>query len=293
MSRCRRKLRTTHKSEITFAGGIYHITQRAPGKELLFIDEDDYLRMVALLKETSESYGLDIFAFCCMPNHIHLLLRTNKDNLIISMKHAFQQYARYFNRKYRRKGHVFCGTFAAALCQYDDYFLTISLYIHLNPCAAGICHDPSHYQWCSVRVYAEAIPETFINRKYLFELLDKNTNTARKIYREMLNATRDIKIKKFIFSNKDSASFKHKIVESLKRDEFFQSFLDRLFARVVCKDEIKIVTAAKGRRIRSHETLQRRRYIIEQLKAEGYSITDIGEKLKLSRRMIHRIISSH
>jgi putative transposase len=106
---------------------VYHITQRAPGKEKLFIVDNDYLFMISLIKKASEAFKLNTFAFCLMPNHVHLLLRTKENNLVVAMKSVFEQYARYFNRTYLRKGHVFCGPFAAALCSDNEYFLTISL----------------------------------------------------------------------------------------------------------------------------------------------------------------------
>jgi putative transposase len=287
MSGPKRRLRTKHKSDITFAGGIYHVTQRAPGKEVLFIDEDDHLYMIALLKSASKQYKLDIFSFCCMPNHIHILTRTNENNLIIAMKTVFEQYAKRFNRKYERKGHVFCGTFAAALCEFDDYFLTISLYIHLNPCSAGLCHDPAHYRWSSVRAYTEMIKETFINRAYLFELIDANPDKARVIYRQMLEATRDLKIKKFIFKNEDSSAFKQKIVETMRRSENLKSIIERIFPHVVTNDDLRRLTLPKGRRLRNPDQLKKRSYIIQQLKSEGYSISDIAEKLNISRKAVY------
>jgi putative transposase len=286
----RRQLRTKYKSDITYAGGVYHITQRAPGKELLFVEEDDYLRMIALLKEAAETFDLDVFAFCCMPNHVHFLLRSRKDNLVTAMKFVFERYARYFNRKYNRKGHVFCGTFAAALCEQDDYFVTVSLYIHLNPCASGLAHDPCLYRWCSIRVYMENIEKTFIDRRYLLSMLDKNVNVARSIYHDMVYATRNVKISKFIFENKDSAEFKKKIIEALKRSERLQAVINKIFPSFMVNDEIRRAIAVKGRRVRSGEEREKRAYIIKQLQAEGYSLVDIATRLKLSRSMVYRTL---
>ena len=60
---------------------FYHITQRAAGKEPLFVEEDDYLAMLGFMKEACARHEIEIHAFCLMPNHIHLLLRPLQRNL--------------------------------------------------------------------------------------------------------------------------------------------------------------------------------------------------------------------
>ena len=125
--------------------GVYHITQRAPGKELLFLEESDNLRFLKLLKEISIKFSLDIFCFALLSNHLHILLRIENKNLDKAMKKLFQSYAQYFNAKYYRKGHVFCGVYRASLCDNDSYLLTASLYIHLNPYKAGLTKDIFKY----------------------------------------------------------------------------------------------------------------------------------------------------
>ena len=119
--------------KIIEAGGVYHLTQRAPGRELLFIEEADYMRFLKLLKEASQKFELDIFSFALLPNHLHILLKIKGRNLAEAMKYLFQSYAQGFNKKYKRKGHVFCGVYRAVLCKTDAQLLVTSLYIHLNP----------------------------------------------------------------------------------------------------------------------------------------------------------------
>ncbi|MFH1993978.1 MAG: transposase [Pseudomonadota bacterium] len=65
---------------------VSHITQRAAGKEPLFLEETDYLIMLGLMKEIAQNYELNIFAFCLMPNHVHLLLSPTESNLYDAMR---------------------------------------------------------------------------------------------------------------------------------------------------------------------------------------------------------------
>lgn len=138
---------TTYREKIISADSVYHVTQRAPGKELLFLEKNDYLNFIYLLKKCAKEYKLDVFCFCCMPNHVHLLLKINETNLSKAMKSLFTAYAVRFNNKYERKGHVFCGVYRASMCLDDAHLLGASLYIHLNPIKAGLVNNAFRYRW--------------------------------------------------------------------------------------------------------------------------------------------------
>ena len=117
---------------------VFHITQRAVAKELLFVEDSDYLFTIWLLKEIASKYSLRLYAFCLMPNHIHLLLSPTEANLYDAMRDLFSRYAMKFNRKYERKGHLFGSPYRQAICLDDTYLLAASLYIHANPVRDGI-----------------------------------------------------------------------------------------------------------------------------------------------------------
>ncbi|MFO8032025.1 MAG: transposase [Desulfohalobiaceae bacterium] len=81
---------------------ISHITQRAAGKEPLFIEDNDYLTMLGLLKESAERFEITYYALCLMPNHIHILIEPRQKNLAQAMRHIFFRYATKFNQKYEQ-----------------------------------------------------------------------------------------------------------------------------------------------------------------------------------------------
>ena len=113
----RRFFRATRK--LTVPGLVSHITQRAAGKEPLFIEDADYL---------------------------YMLLSPTQENLYDAMRDLFSRYAMRFNRKYERKGHLFGGPYRQAVCFDNGYLLAASLYIHLNPVRASIVADPLDYR---------------------------------------------------------------------------------------------------------------------------------------------------
>ncbi len=142
------------RKKLTQGNVISHITQRAAGKDPCFVEDDDFLCMLGFLKESAQKHDYEIFSFCLMGNHAHLLLRPNQGNLQSAMRDLFSRYAMRFNRKYERRGHLFGGPYRQAVCLDEAYLIAASIYIHLNPVKAGIVSDPRDYRWgsCSVRL---------------------------------------------------------------------------------------------------------------------------------------------
>jgi len=131
----------------------YHIYNRGVDKKEIFLDIDDYNRFIFLLYKTnyidpvhiqktgqgftSTSRGetlTSIGAWCLMPNHFHLLLKS-KDDIGVSkfLQKIATAYTMYFNKKYNRSGSLFQGTFKAEHVDKDEYLKYLYSYIHLNP----------------------------------------------------------------------------------------------------------------------------------------------------------------
>ncbi|WP_199868498.1 REP-associated tyrosine transposase [Virgibacillus senegalensis] len=134
-------------------GGTYHITARGNRKQVLFRDEEDLHRYLEILQSVKQKYPFQLHAYCLMPNHIHLLVEATEQAPSMFMKILHTKYAIYFNRKYDLVGHVFQGRFHAHYITSVQYFLHVSRYIHLNPCAAKICSIPEQYKWSSYNEY--------------------------------------------------------------------------------------------------------------------------------------------
>jgi len=120
------------RKKLTQSNVISHITQRAAGKDPCFVEDDDFLCMLGFLKESAQKHDYEIFSFCLMGNHAHLLLRPNQGNLQSAMRDLFSRYAMRFNRKYKRRGHLFGGPYQQAVCLNEAYLIAASIYIHLN-----------------------------------------------------------------------------------------------------------------------------------------------------------------
>ena len=176
------------KRKLTLPNLVSHITQRAAGKDPLFIEDSDYLFMLASLKDVSKKRSLEVYAFCLMPNHIHLLVSPREDELNEPMRDLFSSYAMMFNRKYERKGHLFAGPYRQSMCLDDAYLLAASLYIHMNPARAGLVTNPMEYRWSSVKLYNDQnMPHSFVDPGFVLGSLADDEHAQKKIYRDLLN----------------------------------------------------------------------------------------------------------
>ncbi|MBI5050291.1 MAG: transposase, partial [Nitrospirae bacterium] len=140
---------------IEFNGAFYHITSRGNLRDKIFYDDKDRERFLEILKRTKERYGYLIHAYGLMDNHYHLLMETPKANISQIMQNINTSYTVYINKKYRRSGHLMQGRFKGIIVDKDEYLVTLSKYIHLNPVRAKIVQCPEDYRWTSYRAYID------------------------------------------------------------------------------------------------------------------------------------------
>jgi putative transposase len=265
--------------------GIYHITQRAPGRELLFVEESDYLRFLYLLKQTAKNFDLSILCFSLLTNHLHILTQIKKKNLDKAMKNLFQSYAQYFNKKYQRKGHVFCGAYSASLCDTDEYLLVSSLYIHLNAYKAGIVKSPFLYRWHSLDLYIRPIKKSFINNNLILGIIDSNYQNGRKVYKELIEGSLDLEYESSLKNKKFLKLFYKEIADNLSR-----KLNEKVKSKSLFVLDIDIDRFANGGRIIAPKDKKALKYLIEQLSSQGFTFKEIADKLNCHRTRIYRLM---
>jgi REP element-mobilizing transposase RayT len=134
--------------------GIYHAMLRGINKQTIFEDEDDFEKFEQVLKDCKKISGYQLFAYCLMGNHLHLLLKEEKEDLDIIFKRIGSRYVYWYNNKYQRTGHLFQDRYRSEPVDTDSYFLAVLRYIHQNPVKAGLCQDAASYKWSSYPDYA-------------------------------------------------------------------------------------------------------------------------------------------
>jgi putative transposase len=130
------------------AGATYHVIARGVDRRRIFVDEQDWLAYLRLLAMVVERQGWHLLCYCLMPNHVHLLIETPTTNLGNGMQLLHGQYARAFNARHKRKGHLFETRYLSPLVDGRGLARTAA-YIVANPVAAGLCRDAAGWRWGS------------------------------------------------------------------------------------------------------------------------------------------------
>ncbi len=114
---------------LEYEGALYHLTGRGNRRELIFSDELDRARFLALLHESLGRYDVLLHAYVLMGNHYHLLAQTRRANLGRWMHWLVTSYTVWFNRRHRRVGHLFQGRYKSIVLEGKNYLLSLSRYI--------------------------------------------------------------------------------------------------------------------------------------------------------------------
>lgn len=268
------------------AGGVYHITQRAPGRELLFLEKTDYLRFIFLLKKIKKYFNLHVFCFSLLPNHLHLFIKIEEANLDKAMKRLFQSYAQYFNKKYQRKGHVFCGVYRASLCSRDDYLITASIYIHLNGYKANLAESPFVYKWHSLDIYIKPVKSSFIDEKNILDILSLNPENARRIYRRLIEDACGIEYTNIIEDKYAMRFFYEKVFKYIKEKVSSKQNISSHFFDL----ENQVEKFINKKRVSTIEEKNALKYLVEQLRCRGFSVSEIAKKLNYNRCYIYDLL---
>jgi len=127
---------------------------RGNGRMRIFLDEVDYRKLLYVLGDVVEAFGVECWDYCIMPNHYHLVLRPVKPNLSIAIRHLNSVYAMWWNGAHSNVGHVFQGRFKDQIVQREGYLLALCRYIARNPVRAGLVDRPEQWPWSSYRATA-------------------------------------------------------------------------------------------------------------------------------------------
>ena len=133
----------------------HHVTQRGNRRQPVFFRDEDYSSYLNLMKEWCEKKRVEIWAYCLMPNHVHLIAVPARANgLAAALSEAHRRYTRLVNLREDWRGYLWQGRFASY--PMDDVYLRHALrYVELNPVRAGLVTSPGDYPWSSARAHLE------------------------------------------------------------------------------------------------------------------------------------------
>jgi hypothetical protein len=180
-----------------------------------------------------------------MSNHLHLLLKEEKDDIALALKRITVSYVYWYNWKYSRRGHLFQDRFKSEPVENDDYLLTVIRYIHQNPINAGICKEIDEYEFSSYNCYLRG-DSNFIDTDYIFAMIsmeavinfskEKHNNECLE-FDENPNRLSDADAKEIIqkiSGCKNSSEFQ--TLENTQRDEYIKELrANGLSIRQICR----------------------------------------------------------
>lgn len=136
---------------VVLANYPHHVVQRGHNRQMVFAADEDYQRYIADLRELKDVFGVKVYAYCLMTNHVHLLLAPGDSvtGLGQLMKALAARATRYRNRLEGRTGTLWESRYKSSVVQTDAYLLACCRYIELNPVRARMVGDAVDYPWSS------------------------------------------------------------------------------------------------------------------------------------------------
>lgn len=165
----------------------YHIMTRGNNRNTVFKHESDCLKYLELVRKLKKEHQFDLFHYCLMPNHVHLLIQTkDRDDFVTFMKRINLMYFYYYKRQYGWIGHFWQDRYKSQSVGKDNYFIQCGKYIELNPVRAHLCNKPEEYKYSSYKYYSHGNSDDLITQDIFFTDLGKTDTQRENKYREMV-----------------------------------------------------------------------------------------------------------
>jgi len=165
-----------------------HVIQRGNNRQPIFADEGDYVAYLNWLKQAADQHGLAIHAYVLMTNHVHLLVTPEREESIgKALQSIGRRYVQYFNHTHGRTGTLWEGRYRATVVQAEDYLLTCSRYIELNPVRAGMVKSPAHYRYSSYRHNAQGRKDPLLIEHEVYRRLGRTIAARCDAYRALFH----------------------------------------------------------------------------------------------------------
>jgi REP element-mobilizing transposase RayT len=176
------------KARAEVEGGLYHVISRGNNRRQIFDSPADYEKFLSLLAVQKTKLPFFLYAYCLMSNHVHLLIERQADSIGRIMHRLLTGYSQYYNRRYRRVGHLLQGRHKAILCQSDRYLSELVRYIHLNPVRARMVTKPEDYFHSGHRAYLGLAPTGIVDVDPVLRHFGAKRKIAREAYRQFVDA---------------------------------------------------------------------------------------------------------
>ena len=150
-------------ARVVVPGVPHHVTQRGNRGLETFLREEDYETYRGLLAERASEAGVAIWAYCLMPNHVHLILvPPNADGLRAALGETHRRYTKHINLREGWQGHLWQERFHSYPMD-EAHLLAAARYIERNPVSAGLAKDPADWRWSSAKAHLSGSDDTLVS----------------------------------------------------------------------------------------------------------------------------------
>ena len=156
-------------ARVVVPGIPHHITQRGNRRQQTFFGEEDFALYLRLLSRWSSKFGTEVWAYCLMPNHVHLILIPSfLGGLCRSVGETHRRYTAQINSREGWRGHLWQGRFSSYPMD-ERHLLAAARYVELNPVRAGIVVRAEDYPWSSARAHICGRDDAVVKARPLLE----------------------------------------------------------------------------------------------------------------------------
>jgi putative transposase len=239
---------------------------RGANRQEIFHDDEDCSKFLDLMHQYKLKTGVEIYGWCLMSNHVHLLLREGNEGVSATMKRIGVSYVSYYNWKYRTSGHLFQDRFKSENVENVRYLLTVVRYIHQNPLKAGMVKRVDEYKWSSCRQYygTHNVGRKLLDSDYIIGMFSGDNILARERFKEFNETV-----------NQDQC-LDHHMGERRLTDEEAREVIKKLLS------EIEIAQVKSLPRLQRNEILKKTKAI------KGLSQRQTARILGISRTLISK-----
>ena len=204
-------------ARVVVPGMPHHVTQRGNRRQPTFFCDADYAVYLELMAEWCEKCAVRIWAYCLMPNHVHLIaVPKTADGLCRAIGEAHRRYTRHVNFREGWRGHLWQGRFASYVLD-EPHLLAAARYVELNPVRAGLVVAPSGYRWSSARAHLKGEDDGLVRVEPLLTMAGN--------WRRLLTSA---------VSEEDLRQFRqHERTGRVLGDDAFQKRIERKLGRVL------------------------------------------------------------
>jgi len=152
-------------------GYPHHVTQRGNRRQRTFFRDDDYAAYLELMAEWCGRGGVDVWAYCLMPNHVHLVVvPSSEEGLARSIGEAHRRYTRRINFRKGWRGHLWQGRFSSYVMD-EAHLLAAVRYVEMNPVRARLCRRPWRYRWSSAAAHVARADNALVKAGPMLEIV--------------------------------------------------------------------------------------------------------------------------